>query len=200
MNTSNSNLFIMRHGQTETNRLHIWQCSMDEPLNDVGRSQAESVSSIIGEINPEIVITSNLKRAVETARIASGRLDDVEFVVEKDLRERSCGEAEGLTTPQILDRYGIRMEMINSDVDRIPGAEPYSEFLSRITGAMDRLRIEYEGRKALIVSHGGVMRTFYNTCIGPVPSGVVFRNCSILSLRKENGTWEIIDKLNTEQI
>ena len=173
---------------------------MDEPLNDAGRSQAESISSFVREINPQIIVTSNLRRAKETAMIAAGKLNGVEFVVEKDLRERSCGEAEGLTTSQILDKYGIRMEMMSTEVDRIPGAEPYNDFLERILSAMDRVRLEFAGRKALIVSHGGVMRTFYNHSIGPVPSGMVFRNCSIISVRKENGSWEIVDKLNTEQI
>lgn len=200
MNPNSSNLFIMRHGETDTNKLHIWQCSMDEPLNDAGRSQAESASSIVSEINPDIVITSNLRRAKETARLAASRLNGIEFVEETGLRERSCGEAEGLTTTEILEKYGIRMEMISTDVDRIPGAEPYDEFLQRIMASLERIRTEYSGKKVLIVSHGGVMRTFYNHSVGTVPSGIVFRNCSLISIRKENGSWEIVDKHNTEQI
>lgn len=173
---------------------------MDEPLNDNGRMQAREASRVVSEIRPEFVIYSTLQRARETAMIAAGDLEDVEFLSEPDIRERGCGNAEGLTTDEILDRFGIRMEMSSSEVDRIPGAEPLDAFRDRIMAAMGRLYEEYRNRRVLLVSHGGVMRTFYNQSYSGLPEGIVFRNCSIISLARAGDLWRIVDKHNTAQI
>lgn len=173
---------------------------MDEPLNDTGRMQAKNISGIVADIRPSFIITSNLRRAKETARLAANDLDDAEFIVEPDIRERGCGVAEGLTSQEILNRYGIRMDMSSSEVDRIPGAEPFEKFQNRIVSAMEDLYGRFDGKRVLLVSHGGVIRTFYSHSISKVPTGLVFRNCSLISLRRDNGFWEVVDKYNTGTI
>lgn len=200
METGNSNFFLMRHGETDTNRNHIWQGSQDIPLNDAGREQARIASEIVREIDPDIVITSNLSRAIETGDIATQFSVKARYIVNPRIRERTCGELEGLTTSEILDRYGIRMDMTSREVDSIPGVEPYGDFKARVVSELKNIYREYEGKKILVVSHGGVIRNFYETEIGYLPSGMVFRNCSILSLKLSGEKWEILDKYNTTQI
>lgn len=200
MNTSGSNLFLMRHGETDNNKMNVWQCTKDVPLNENGRAQAKEAIPVINSIRPEYVITSSLTRAKETAKIACSSLENVEYIVEDRFMERSCGIAEGLTTAEIRERFGLTMELVRSAIDIIPGVEPYSAFHNRVMEAMEYYSNELAGRKVLIVSHGGVIRTFYDHNIAPISSVHVFRNCSIISVAKNSHSWELIDSYNTEQI
>lgn len=190
----------MRHGETDTNRRHIWQCSMDEPLNDNGREQARQAAGFVGRLKPEVIVSSNLQRARETAEIVAAILDGVEIKVDSGIRERGCGKAEGLTAEEIFLKFGFRMEMTSSSLDAAPGAEPYAEFAGRVVGALNALYDKYGTTRVLAVCHGGVMRTFYNEQINPIPMGMVFRNCSIISTHRNNGRWSILDRYNTENI
>ena len=190
----------MRHGETETNRRHIWQCSMDEPLNNNGRNQALEAAAVVKILKPDIIISSDLKRAKETAQIVSSFLEGVEIEIEPGIRERGCGKAEGLTAEEILQAFGFRMEMTSSHLDSVPGAEPYTRFAERVVNSFNHLYDKYVGARILAGCHGGVMRTFYNEQIRPIPSGIVFRNCSIISTEKSNGAWSIVDRYNTENI
>lgn len=200
MNTSGSNLFLMRHGETENNKANIWQCTRDVPLNENGRAQARETIPIINSIKPEYVITSSLSRARETASIACSSLENVEFIVEERLQERSCGLAEGMTTSEIREKFGLTMELTRTEIDRIPGAEPYAEFRKRVMEAIEQYSTELVGKKVLIVSHGGVMRTFYDHGIAPMSDVHSFRNCSIISVARNSHSWELIDSYNTGKI
>lgn len=200
MNTESSNFFLMRHGETNTNRNHIWQGSQDIPLNENGREQAREVARIVREINPEYVITSNLSRAIETGELAAHLVKDARFIIDPDLRERNCGEAEGLTTEEISKRYGISMTMTSRELDNVPGAEPYEDFAGRVISTLEKIYNRYGETKILLVSHGGVIRTFYEETTAKLPNGIVFNNCSILSLVMHNNSWVIRDKYNTHQI
>ncbi len=173
---------------------------MDEPLNHNGREQARLAASFIQGLKPEVIVSSDLQRARETAQIVASYLDSVEIKVEPGIRERGCGKAEGLTADDILRSYGFRMEMTSTALDEVPGAEPYGHFSRRVVETFNRLYDQYGAAKVLAVCHGGVMRTFYNEQINPIPVGVVFKNCSVITTVKENGKWNIISRYNTENI
>ena len=173
---------------------------MDEPLNDSGRSQAREAASFVKALRPEVIVSSDLSRAKETAQIVASYLEDVEMKVEPGIRERACGNAEGLTADEIMKKFGFRMEMTSSSLDSVPGAESYEHFAQRVTETFNRLYEEYGTSKVLAVCHGGVMRTFYNEQINTVPLGMVFHNCSIITTVKENGRWNIVDRYKTDNI
>lgn len=173
---------------------------MDEPLNQTGREQAREAAKFIGTLKPEIIVSSDLKRARETAQIVASYIGEVEIKVEPGIRERGCGKAEGLTADEILQAYGFKMEMTSRSLDNVPGSEPYDHFAGRVLETFNRLYDSYGAEKVLAVCHGGVMRTFYNEQINPIPFGMVFRNCSVISTVKENGKWDIVHRYNTENI
>ena len=173
---------------------------MDEPLNQNGREQAKEAAAFIQALKPDIIVSSDLQRARETAHIVASYLDGIEMKVEPGIRERACGKAEGLTADEILRNYGFRMEMTSRSLDEVPGAEPYGHFAGRVVATFNRLYDQYGDTRVLAVCHGGVMRTFYNEQINPIPSGMVFRNCSVITTLKDNGKWSIINRYNTENI
>ena len=166
----------------------------------VVREQAKEAGKIVRSLGPELIVSSDLQRARETAEIVSGFLDGVQIVLEPKIRERVCGRAEGLTADEILKEYGFRMEMTSRSLDSVPGAEPYNDFAGRVVEAFNAMYDRYGSRKILSVCHGGVMRTFYNEQIKPIPAGMVFRNCSIISTERVGERWNILERYNTENI
>ena len=192
-------IYFLRHGITESNRMGVWQLSMDEELSSEGLSQAEAVSGVIRQLHPDVIVSSPMKRALKTAKVVSASVDAGSIVTIPELSERRGGVIEGLTSSQILEKFGIEMHLIlDKSIDRLPGVESISDFRRRVMDAVNIIDQMFSNRKVLAVTHGGVMRAFYTFYVSNNGERKTFRNCSILGVRKENGIWESIYSLNTE--
>jgi broad specificity phosphatase PhoE len=144
-------MLVVRHGQSEWNAVGRWQGQEDPPLSDLGRQQAQVAAGRIGSV--DLVVASDLQRAVETAAILAGALGVGPVLIEPDLRERHAGEWQGLTKTDIeRDWPGWLAEQ-----RRPPGFEDGGTFLARVHGALERLATEHAGAEILVVSHGGVI-------------------------------------------
>ena len=86
-------VYIVRHGQTDWNVQHKAQGRSDIPLNETGRRQAEELRDKIKDIKFDAVYASPLKRARETAEIATD--GEYKIVFDDRLMERSFGDFEG---------------------------------------------------------------------------------------------------------
>lgn len=146
-----SNLLIVRHGQSEWNAVARWQGQEDPPLSDHGRRQAFAAAASVGAV--EIVVASDLERSRVTAEIIAEQVGIGPIQLDPDLRERHAGEWQGLVRDEIHERYPGWLES-----DRRPeGWEPDEEVQERALAAMRRWAAV--GDTALIVSHGGLIRT-----------------------------------------
>src|SRR4051794_21836109 len=144
-------MLLVRHGQSEWNAVGRWQGQADPPLSDLGRQQAFSAAPRIGSI--DVIISSDLQRAVETAQIISAQLGVGPVVVEPDLRERDAGAWSGLTAEQIDAGWPGFREAGNKP----EGWEPDADLLVRAGAALSRIATEYEGAEVLVITHGGVV-------------------------------------------
>ncbi|WP_454301560.1 histidine phosphatase family protein [Salana multivorans] len=91
-----SRVVLLRHGQTDYNRAGRLQGQVDIPLNEAGLEQARAAASVVAGFSPALVVSSDLGRAIETARIVADALvDDVSVVPDPRLRERAFGELRG---------------------------------------------------------------------------------------------------------
>jgi probable phosphoglycerate mutase len=144
-------MLLVRHGQSEWNALGRWQGQADPPLSNLGRQQAFSAAPRIGTV--DVIISSDLQRAVETAQIISAQLGVGPVVVEPDLRERDAGAWSGLTAEQIDAGWPGFREAGN----RPEGWEPDADLLVRVGAALTRIAAEYEGAEVLVITHGGVV-------------------------------------------
>ncbi len=195
----NTSIFFLRHAVTDSNKLGIWQCSIDEDLSLEGVKQASEVAPVIASLSPEIIISSPMKRTIETSEIIMKTVHPEEFRTCNGLRERSGGVIEGLTSREIKERFGIEMASILSDaIDTLPGVEPMATFLNRINTTVDNIIRKYQGKRILVVTHGGFIRGFYQSNIGNADGAVRFRNCSILGVARENGIWSVIYSMGTD--
>lgn len=146
-----TSMLVARHGQSEWNAAGRWQGQADPPLSDLGRAQARLAADRVGAV--DVIVASDLQRALETAAIIAAALGVGPVVVDEGLRERDAGEWSGLTRAEIERHWpGYLAE------DRTPpGFEPDDAFRVRTRGALDRLHAAYQGAELLVVSHGGVI-------------------------------------------
>lgn len=146
-----TSMLVVRHGQSEWNALGRWQGQADPPLSDLGRTQALLAADRVGSV--DVIVASDLQRALETAAIISRVLGIGPVVVDEGLRERDAGEWSGLTRAEIDEAWPGYLEAER----RPPGFEPLEPFVARVRAALDRIHDQYEGADVLVVSHGGVI-------------------------------------------
>jgi len=150
-------IYLIRHGETEWAKNGQHTGRTDLPLTDAGREQAGFLWPILDELKFAHIISSPLKRALETANIAGlgPRLE-----TEKDLMEWDYGDYEGLTTNQIRDQ--------------VPGWSiwthscPNGETLDQVTQRVDRVvaKIQSSEGNVVIFSHGHFLRVLVSRWIG----------------------------------
>ena len=142
-----TDLVLVRHGETEWNRLGKVQGRTDIPLNDTGRAQARATAQRLEGRAFDAVAASPLSRAAETAQIIADGLGIGPVELVDALVERDYGEAEGMTGPDIDARFGGRLE----------AQESREETVERTKPALVALAERHPGQRLLVVSHGGVI-------------------------------------------
>jgi broad specificity phosphatase PhoE len=156
-------LTLVRHGETDWNRDRRIQGSTDIPLNDTGRAQARTAA---GTLSGEIIVSSDLSRARETAQIIAAQLGLPEPRAYRELRERSYGEAEGVEAAEFIRRWG---EWHSAE---IPGAEPWPHLRSRALRALARVVQDARRTTApaaasvIVVTHGALIRELLRHATG----------------------------------
>jgi broad specificity phosphatase PhoE len=97
-------LILLRHGRTAWNAQRRFQGQSDPPLDDVGRMQAYEVAALIASVHPDLLVSSDAARAMQTAELVSAAIG-LPVRGERRLRERSLGHWEGLTRDEVAAKY-----------------------------------------------------------------------------------------------
>ena len=152
----------IRHGETAWNAAGRIQGQFDEPLNDTGRWQARQLAAALDGEGIDHFYASDLSRALETARIVAARLGR-EVVTDTGLRERAFGSFEGLSFPDIEQRWPEQNQRWRRRDPAFgpPGGEVLSAFYDRSIEAATRLAAAHAGRTIALVAHGGVLDCLY---------------------------------------
>lgn len=156
MNT-NGQIYLIRHGETEWAKNGRHTGRTDIPLTDAGREQAGFLLPIFDDVKFTQIMSSPLKRALETAGIAGlgPRLE-----TEADLMEWDYGDYEGLTTKQIRERapgWSIWTHLC-------PNGETLDQVIQRVDRVVAKI-LSTEGNVA-IFSHGHFLRVLVSRWIG----------------------------------
>jgi probable phosphoglycerate mutase len=163
-------VFLVRHGETEWNRLGRRQGQLDSPLTADGRRQAERVASAATGLSVDGVFSSPLGRAVATARVCERRLGQPVTVVD-ELAEVHHGRMAGLTTAEIDRAFPGRMALRAANPYEwcFPGGESYADADRRAAVALRRIAAT-RARRPLIVSHEMIGRMLLRTLLGADPA------------------------------
>ena len=161
-------LYLVRHGQTEWARLGRHTGRTDIPLDDEGRAQAATLGRRLAGHRFALVLSSPRTRALDTAKLA-GYADVVE--VDDDLREWDYGELEGLTTPEIRERYPDWSIWTGP----WPGGETPTEVGDRADRVIARCLEPSVDGDALVFAHGHLLRVLAARWVGrPANGGRMF--------------------------
>jgi probable phosphoglycerate mutase len=188
-------LIVIRHGETDSNREHRFQGQLDVPLNDTGRLQAERVAARLAGEPFDAVRVSDLQRARQTAAPLAGLLG---LLPEADARwrEQSFGEIEGMQVRTLhLEHPLLWQRWAEHDADfALPAGESARQFHARILGALRALGDIHPRARVVLVTHGGVLDMLWRTATGESlhgPRRCAIPNASINRLRWDGRTLEI---------
>ena len=163
-------LFLVRHGETVDNANKIMQGQTQGQLNEEGVRQAQQLRERLAGTSIDAVVSSDLKRAVDTARIVA-EPHGLEVVTTPLLRERDWGSFTGRYIPD------LKGEVWPDDI------ESQDVLMARAGRFLQYIKTRYEGRKVLAVGHGIV-----NKAIQAVHYGKQMRevermtNCEVRTL------------------
>ena len=150
-------LHFIRHGETDWNAASRVQGMTDVPLSERGREQAEELATRLAGWPIGAVYSSDLQRALDTARPLADRLG-LELVVDPILRERNFGAFEGLLDSEVEAQVDDSATFWRDPDTRPDGGESRREVWNRIVGFLDALLEDPPADEIAIVSHGGPIR------------------------------------------
>jgi len=173
-------IYFMRHAKTQENTEHVVIGQNDPPLSEEGRKEIQFIKSIV--VQPDVVFSSDLRRASETARLL---FPNHEITLLPHLRERHFGELQG-KPKNALTKAGMSREAMyrlggEEAILRVYGAEPLSSLEARaeqVLGLIKKADVE----RIVVVSHG------------------TFINCLMLHLLSEPNIVQSLGNLNYHQI
>ena len=142
-------IVVIRHGETEWSAAGRHTSRTDLPLTESGRRRAGALAGQLSEWSFSLVLTSPLRRAIETCRIAGF---EAQAQVCADLREWDYGDYEGLTTQEIRER-DPQWQLWR---DGCPGGERPEQVGARADCALQHLRCA--GGDAVAFAHGHILR------------------------------------------
>jgi len=154
-------LWIVRHGQTESNQEGIFQGQSDSALTDLGKKMAADYAKKIQEINFAAIFSSDLGRAVETAEIIALERD-IQIQTTALIRERHLGILQGQRHDSLTKQLQNLLEKLDkikkeNDVPAGTKIEPVEKMNQRIMTFLRETAVAYPGKKVLIITHGGVI-------------------------------------------
>jgi len=157
-------LALLRHGQSEYNAAGLWTGLTDISLNEEGIKEAKIAAEALKDVHFDIVFTSVLKRAEETADLILGELNQTGVPIVRDaaLNERDYGDLTGKNKWQVRDEYGEEqfMKWRRSWDYPVPGGETLKDVYDRVVPYYESniLAELKQGRNTMVVAHGNSLR------------------------------------------
>jgi ribonuclease H / adenosylcobalamin/alpha-ribazole phosphatase len=156
-------VMTIRHGLTVLNRDRRVGGRIDVPLVDIGRAQAEEAGRSFAGTPVDVVVTSPLRRAIETAELVTGRPSDT-FEVDELCTERSFGEMEGIDPAEVPLRFPhvkyLRIDDVGYSLNP-PGGESFDALHERAHRFVEGLLARHRGTHVAVFSHQNFMQQLH---------------------------------------
>lgn len=181
-------LYLLRHGETNANKNFIVQGRMDNPLNDKGIEQAFQTGVFLKSQNIkfDLVISSPLKRAYKTALLVNrGMLLSRPIILDKNLIERNFGDFDGKA---ITDDY---YELTRKG--QIPHMETDEQLEERVIDALKTIAESHPDKRLLIVTHSHVIKALLNKFVKDFTYLNYLHNCSLNKIKYYDGKFEVLE-------
>ncbi|WP_169056233.1 histidine phosphatase family protein [Bacillus pumilus] len=176
---------LVRHGETDWNAAKRIQGRTDIPLNDTGKWQAEQTGLYLKDAHWDVVISSPLIRAKETAHLILKHVD-APLVIMDDFIERDYGDAEGMS-------FEERQKLFPNK--QYPNMEPLETIQDRMVEGIEKVRAAYPNQQVLIVAHGAAIHALLTTLadehLGLENTRLV--NACLNYVEWKDGKWKVFD-------
>jgi 2,3-bisphosphoglycerate-dependent phosphoglycerate mutase len=179
-------LYLIRHGQSAGNAEGRFGGHSPTPLSPLGIQQAELTAQFLAKERINIIYSSDLHRAVQTAEPLA-KLLNLEIIATNAFRERHVGVLEGLTFDEAREQHPTDYyALINRKIGHvITEGESYRQLLNRTNKSLRKILREHRGRKIAIFSHTGAICFMTLQLLGAIhrktynPPWLVTSNCGI---------------------
>jgi broad specificity phosphatase PhoE len=183
-------LILVRHGETEANRLGCFAGSDDIPLTENGRLQAKELAVRLSrEFTPQVLVTSTFLRAKQTSQIIADvlglRAEEVE-----GLHERDFGCLKGHPY-HCLGEMLLRDPHLTLESWRPDGGESLDDVRQRAAKALETLVKRHPGQQIVVVCHGAVIQAICADVTGEWAEATVPPNCGIITIDYVAKTWRL---------
>jgi len=161
-------IILVRHGQTEWNRIERFRGHTDVPLNETGLAQAGATGiRIYAEFNPAAIYSSPLSRAMKTAE-AIGKHFDLPVQPHPNLIDIDYGEWHGLTPDEARQRWPEQVDNWYNYPDQalIPGGETLADLRKRAMQTVNELADRHAGETIVLVGHTVINRVILLGVLG----------------------------------
>ena len=158
-------ILLARHGESDWNVARRWQGHADRPLTEKGRRQARALAERLRSVELDAVCSSDLQRAADTAAEVA-RAQGLEVTELPELREVDVGSWSGLTRAEAEERFPEGVARWREGFPGWDDGETYEAMTERVVGAVVGIARAHEGRRALVVSHGGPIRALHASALG----------------------------------
>lgn len=174
---------IIRHGSTAWNKEGRAQGSSDIPLDQEGLTQARALAERLSKEEWDLIYSSELSRAKQTADIIAERLGLPAPRTDRRLREAEGGLIEGTTEQERIERWGKDWRELDL------GIESYEKVTARGLEFLEEVRALHPNKKILLVSHGSFIRQLL-TKITPGQAEEKLHNTSMTRVKRIQNGWD----------
>jgi probable phosphoglycerate mutase len=194
-------VLLIRHGETDWNRIKRIQGHIDIPLSELGFSQAEQLAErmkrdVRAGARLDAVYSSDLQRARQTAQPFADALG-LDLRLSEGLRERSYGAFQGHDSDEVSEKFPAEyVEWQTRDPGFAPpSGESQRVFYHRVLHAMEPIVAAHPDGRIACVAHGGVLDCIYRFAMGVAlqdPRHWPLLNCSINVVEYDRGAARVV--------
>ncbi len=178
--------YTLRHGLTELNRSKRTGGRLDVALIEEGRRQAKEARANFDGTPLDVVISSTLRRAIETAEIVTG-WPRARITLDELAIERSFGRLEGLTQDEIGERFPfviyLPIEHVRYSLNP-PDGESFEALRARARAFLERTQAQHRGKRVLLSSHQNFMQQLHGELRGLDPYAALLDDILNLELNQ----------------
>jgi broad specificity phosphatase PhoE len=162
-------LIVWRHGNTDWNASHRVQGQTDVPLNALGRQQAVDAADLLVKMRPDVLVSSDLRRAADTAA-ALAALTGLSVHHDQRLRERYFGAWQGLTMTEVAELHPQEHARWTAGGEIGGDVENLDDLGKRVAEALqDAAALTPPGGTVVVATHGAAARQGIGHLLGWPP-------------------------------
>jgi len=179
-------IILIRHGETEWNSQKRMQGHSNSDLSSVGQAQIQALGQWMKNVPFDLIYSSDSLRAKQTAE-AITQFSGHELQFDQRLREKNLGVFEGLTSEEARERHPEVFRLFKTAGSKyvIDEGESTQQLQDRALEIVDEIRIKHPEERVLLVTHGGFIRVVMKHSLGlslETPTRFLIRNTGVFRL------------------